>query len=93
MSGIGTGLASTLAYMHPESIATYGQLALMGGSGAAVGTYISTKIGPTELPQAVAAFHSLVGIAAASTAVGDFMIHDMAHASTFHNLSTYLGAI
>lgn len=73
MSGIGTGLASTLAYMHPESIETYGQLMLMGGSGAAAGYFISTKIGPTELPQAVAAFHSLVGLAATFTAVGDFM--------------------
>ena len=73
MSGIGTGLASTLAYMHPEHIETYGQLMLMGGSGAAAGYFISTKIGPTELPQAVAAFHSLVGLAATFTAVGDFM--------------------
>jgi hypothetical protein len=31
---------------------------VVGGTGAAAGTYISTKIGPAELPQAVAAFHS-----------------------------------
>jgi NAD(P) transhydrogenase len=60
MSGIGTGLAATLAYMNPADIGTYGQLMLVGGSGAAAGTYISTKIGPAELPQAVAAFHSYV---------------------------------
>lgn len=34
-----------------------------------------------------------VGLAATATAVGDFMVHDPSvHASTFHNLSTYLGA-
>ena len=92
VSGIFTGLAATLAYMNPAEIGTYAQLLLLGGSGAGAGYYISTKIGPAELPQAVAAFHSLVGVAAACTAVGDFMVHDMAHATTFHNLSTYLGA-
>jgi hypothetical protein len=30
----------------------------------------------------------LVGLAAAFTAVGDFMVADPAHASTFHNLAT-----
>lgn len=93
MSGIGTGLAATLAYMHPESMATYGQLAMVGGSGAGLGYYVSTKIGPTELPQAVAAFHSLVGVAAAATAVGDYIAHDpSAHVDGFHLVSTYLGA-
>ena len=63
----------------------------MGGSGAGLGYFISTKIGPTELPQAVAAFHSLVGLAATATAVGDFMVP---HGTPdgFHNLATYLGA-
>ena len=91
-AGILTGLAATLAYMNPADIGTYGQLALMGGSGAAAGYYISTKIGPTELPQAVAAFHSLVGLAAMFTAVGDFMVHDIAHSSAFHNTALFVGA-
>lgn len=93
MGGIGTGLAATLAYMNPADLGTYGQLLMLSAGGGGAGYLISKKIGPTELPQAVAAFHSLVGVAAAATAVGDFMAHDPAHAaSAFHNISTYLGA-
>lgn len=93
ISGIATGLAATLAYMNPADIATYGQLMMLGGAGGGFGYFLSTKIGPTELPQAVAGFHSLVGLAATATAVGDFLAHDPAtHASMFHDISTYLGA-
>ena len=92
LSGIGVGLCSTLAYMNPENISTYFQLIALGSSGSGIGYYLSTKIGPTELPQAVAAFHSLVGLAAAMTAVGDFCVHDIAHTDSFHSISTYLGA-
>ena len=90
-AGIGAGLMATLATMAPESAAVYGQLAMMGGSGAALGYVVSEKIGPTELPQSVAAFHSLVGLAAAFTAVGDFMTHGVGHGA-FHDVSLYLGA-
>merc|ERR1712159_657769 len=45
------------------------------GLGAVGGTYIAGQIDGQSLPQAVAAFHSLVGFAAVGTAVGDYMCH------------------
>ena len=92
ISGIGSGLAATLATMHPELPETFGQFLILGTTGAAGGLGLSRRIGPTQLPQSVAAFHALVGLAATFTAVGDFMVHDATHASSFHNMATYLGA-
>jgi H+-translocating NAD(P) transhydrogenase len=99
--GIAAGLASTLLYMQPAGMETYLQLAMLATGGGAAGVWVSKRIGPTELPQAVAAFHSLVGLAATATAVGDFMaiphVVDAATAIThespvFHNVATYMGA-
>lgn len=90
-AGIGTGVFATLMAMNPENSAVYAQLALMAGTGGGLGYAVSGRIGPTELPQSVAAFHSLVGLAAAFTAVGDFMTHGVGHGA-FHDISLYLGA-
>jgi NAD(P) transhydrogenase len=88
LGGVGMGIASTL-YDMPGS---YAQLAVFSAAGGAAGYALSSRIGPTQLPQAVAGFHSLVGVAATSTAVGDFMVHDLAKLDGFHTSSIYLGA-
>jgi len=66
-----------------------GILAAVGG---ALGLAVSSKVGPTELPQTVAAFHSLVGIAATLTAIGEYMAHGD-HMSTGALVATYLATV
>ncbi|GBG26917.1 NADP transhydrogenase, mitochondrial [Hondaea fermentalgiana] len=91
MGGVGMGIASALQAMDvPASV--YGQLAITSAIGGGAGYALAGRIGPTQLPQAVAGFHSLVGVAATSTAVGDFLTHDFTHFDGFHASSIYLGA-
>jgi NAD(P) transhydrogenase len=91
MGGVATGLTTTFFTMDVPT-AVYGQLLLASGAGAAIGTNVASQISPTSLPQAVAAFHSLVGIAATATAVGDYMVHDLSHMDAFHAGAIYVGA-
>jgi len=90
MGGVGLGLVSALASMNVTSPLVYMQLAGAAGVGGLLGHQIADRVGPTQLPQAVAGFHVLVGAAATATAWGDFLGHGSGDA--FHNLATYLGS-
>lgn len=63
-------------------------------AGGAAGYYIGNRVEPTSLPQTVAAFHSLVGIAASSAAVGDYMnTPDTTQLDGVHLASIYLATV
>ncbi|KAJ1451677.1 NAD(P) transhydrogenase beta subunit-domain-containing protein [Pelagophyceae sp. CCMP2097] len=70
-SGVALGMGTTLGVLSPDP-GTALQIAGLLGAGGGVGYLVASKVGPTELPQTVAAFHSLVGVAAAATAIGEY---------------------
>ena len=98
VAGVTFGLSATLADMHltGASIASFEQVALLAGSGSGVGAILASGVGPTELPQTVAAYHSLVGMAAMAGAVGEYL----ANSGTLDNgtlaavyMATFIGGI
>merc|ERR1719238_1798177 len=60
------------------------------GSGAVLGAGGGMKVDPIALPQTVAAFHSLVGLAAMVTSIASFQAHPAAGFNA-HNVSVLLG--
>lgn len=71
-AGVALGVASTLGHLSP-SMGTTASIAGLMAAGGAAGHYIGHRVEPTSLPQTVAAFHSLVGFAASSAAIGDYL--------------------
>lgn len=78
---IGMTLAIGSTLMMPS---TYHHLYLVGLiiAGGLVGTYIALKINMTAIPQLVAAFHSLVGMAAVLVATCAFLSPESFHIGT-----------
>uniref|UniRef100_A0A5K3EPC3 NAD(P) transhydrogenase, mitochondrial n=1 Tax=Mesocestoides corti TaxID=53468 RepID=A0A5K3EPC3_MESCO len=73
LTGVSGGLAVTLGLLQPQPDVLAQMLGclLIGGS---VGGYAASRIEVTSLPQMVALFHSLVGVAAMLTCVANYII-------------------
>ncbi|KAH7334398.1 NAD(P) transhydrogenase beta subunit-domain-containing protein [Rhizoctonia solani] len=91
--GVGSGIVSSLAAVgFPTPVLLqFGALASIGGL---LGRWIGRRITGTELPQTVAALHSVVGLAAVLTSIGSVMA-EVGHVelSTLHMVTAYLGVL
>merc|ERR1719400_975464 len=98
--GVSSGIAATLGIVQPNP-EVLAQMAGTAVAGAGIGTTIAKRIEITDLPQLVAAFHSLVGMAAVLTCVATYIDHfpgfatdpaaTMIKSTTF--LGTYIGGV
>jgi H+-translocating NAD(P) transhydrogenase len=92
-AGVALGVLSTMGHLHPSFGTTASIVGLMG-IGAVAGKYIGDRVEPTSLPQTVAAFHSLVGLAASAAAVGDYLnCPDVTKLDGVHLASIYLATV
>ncbi|KAF9227694.1 PNTB-domain-containing protein [Gyrodon lividus] len=89
--GVGSGILSSLLAVGfpPELLAQFAGVAAVGGT---IGAIIGRRITATELPQMVAALHSVVGLAAVFTSIGS-VLADPSHISMLHQVTAYLGVV
>ena len=88
--GISTGVLTALCSLNfPAPLLT--QALVLLGAGGMAGAYLGQRVAVTELPQTVAAFHALVGLAAVATSLGSYWIH-VDHTAV-HKIAAYLGTL
>jgi len=87
MVGVFGALVATLVGLNTQIVTTAAILMTIGGTLGLVGGF---KVIPMALPQTIAAFHSLVGLAAMVTSIGSYWANPTFGAST-GNVSAILG--
>ena len=92
--GISTGVVTALCSLNfPAPLLT--QALLLLGMGGAAGLVLGKKVAVTELPQTVAAFHALVGLAAVATSLASYWDHAGLHENVenLHKIAAFLGTL
>lgn len=72
--GISTGVLTALCSLNFPNPLLIQALTLLGVGGTA-GLILGKRVAVTELPQTVAGFHALVGLAAVATSLGSYWGH------------------
>lgn len=89
--GVISGILASLAAVgfSQETLTQFAGVAAIGGL---IGTILGRRVTAIELPQMVAALHSVVGLAAVLTSIASVM-GDLDHISTSHLVCAYLGVL
>ena len=89
--GVSSGVLASLTAVgfSPETLI---QCLGVAGIGSVIGGLLGRRITPTELPQMVAALHSVVGLAAVLTSIGSVMAA-INHVDMLHLVTGYLGVL
>ena len=92
MLGVFAGIVATLAAVGftEEQMGQFAMLVIAGGG---LGLAIGRRVSPMQLPQTVAALHSVVGLAAVMTSAGSVLGSDPEHLTTLHLTTAYLGVL
>jgi NAD(P) transhydrogenase subunit beta len=89
MAGMAIAIGTTLAQLgEPGLRLTAGLIVLALVLGGGIGAYIARRIPMTSMPELVAAFHSLVGLAAVFVAAGALYAPEAFHIGTPGNIAT-----
>lgn len=87
MVGMGIAVITTLLLLQASDTFTWTLVVVGLGIGGGIGAVIARRIAMTAMPQLVAAFHSLVGLAAVLVAWSAFYVPEAFHIGSFGNIA------